>query len=228
MNFAEWAMHSAAAQDVARNDAKDVAKRPTRGRKRRRPDPTDFAHMALCTVDDIKAAIAWRLDRITANELAALFQVLRPFAADFRGDRPELAAILADSHQPYDERSSWSLACAVLAQNCDPKVDQFKFAVFGFEVVLALRQAHRGVRNKRLPTRTADSLDTLIVDTMNRHPDMKASDVFDCFKDLVWRSPHKVLADFDENKDVLVCQLDPGSEALTDVSRSEIAKRINR
>lgn len=130
---------------------------------------------ALLTADDLRAAIAWRIDGIPATEIEAIAAALRPFADDFREARPEIAAVLADLRRPGDRRDAWGLACAVLADDAARRRDLSGFWSAGFVVAEAARQG------RRMPTDRSP-----LTEPMRRfrqdHPGCSPSKAFEVFR----------------------------------------------
>jgi len=180
----------------------------------------------LLSLGEIEAAISWRLDGIPKAELAVIADLIRPMAGDFREDRPEVSTMLHDLHRPNDRRSGWSLACAILAADAGCRSDWALFWSAGFEVVSAYRHARRGSHSNRRRVQP-DALDALIAAHLVDHPEAAASAVFDRFSNLAdtW---HSVLIEYDREQDELVCQLDAGSEQLSNVGRTSFAARLER
>lgn len=176
---------------------------------------------SLLTQSDIEAAVDWRLAGISATEIDAIARALDPFAADFREDRPEVAAVLADLRRPGDRRDPWSLACAVLAADAMLRGDAEIFFSAGFEVVGALRQSRRGQHHNRVG-RPLDALDTLIA-----AESMPAARMFAEFASLA-EPDHDVLYGFDEDDSALICRLDPEDVRLTRIGWGEFNRRVER
>jgi hypothetical protein len=165
--------------------------------------------------------MSWRLEGIPIQELEAIADALRPFADDFREDRPEVAALLADLYRPGDRRSGWSFACAVLAWDALRRCDILTFGAAMTEVLAALRQARRGQHHNRAG-RPQDALDSLI--TVESMP---ADRLFVEFASLA-EPGHDVLRGFDEEGGVLICRLDQDAERLTPIGWSEFNRRVER
>jgi hypothetical protein len=175
---------------------------------------------------DIEDALEWRLAGLSIAELEALTDALRPFADDFREDRPEVAALLADLHLPGDRRSEWSLACAVLAWDGLRRNDALAFGIAIAEVMAAMKQGMRGSHTNR-KTHVADALDDLIDEHLGNQPGMTANSLFDYFSTMAG-ALHEVLVEFDADNDELVCLLDPAKEALTNIARDDFERRCRR
>jgi hypothetical protein len=103
------------------------------------------------TTADVAAAIAWRLDGISAVEIATLTEALRPLAADFRESRPEVAQVLADLRRPGDRRGAWSLANAILARDAQRRGDVTEFILAGIAVIESMRRSLSNSGKRRSP-----------------------------------------------------------------------------
>ncbi|MBK8760423.1 MAG: hypothetical protein IPM03_08300 [Sulfuritalea sp.] len=176
---------------------------------------------------DIEDALRWRFSGLSAAEIAAVADQLRPFAEDFRDARPEVAAVLAALRRPSDRRSPWSLACAVLADDAARQGDITGYWAAGIEVVSAFRQSRRGSHGNHVQAPTEDALDALIKDYLEVDPDYVAGTLFNDFAAMAG-GHHRVLADFDEDGDELVCQLVHDDIRLANVGRDEFARRLQK
>jgi hypothetical protein len=198
-------------------------KPPKGSRKPAAPTPGKY----LLTASDVIAAIAWRLDGIPDAEVATLATMLRPLASDFREARPKVARLLADMRRPGDRRGAWSLACAILARDAGQRDDVELSLLAGFEVVKAIQQGRRGSHANRRAGTAPDALDALIAEHMGNRHGIGADALFKHFA-AIGGALHEVLADFDEDKDELVCLLTPGDEQLTNIGRVEFERRMRR
>lgn len=178
-------------------------------------------------VDDLRAAIAWRIEGIPDAEIATLAAMLRPFASDFREARPKVARLLADMRRPGDRRGAWSLACAILAQDAMQHGEVELFLLAGFEVVKALHQGRRGSHANRRAGPAPDALDELVAEHLGSNPGADTDVLFNHFA-AIGSALHEVLVDFDQDRDELVCQLTADAEQLTNIDRAEFARRVHR
>lgn len=180
----------------------------------------------LLTEADVLEAIRWRLTSVPDGDVLALAEVLRPLADDFREDRKEVVSIIGDLRYRNDRRAGWSLACAILAHDAASSDDLSLFWAAGVEVIQAMNQGRRGTHHNRKIIHTPDALDELIAVHRKKYPNITASALFDHFAKTAVLC--NVIADYDADADTLVCQLNPRSEQLTDVTRNELARRFNR
>lgn len=201
-----------------------IAKTPAFEQK---PLTAPVSGRCLLTEADVRAAIDWRLSEVPAGDVDALTIVLRPLAGDFREDRAEVAAVVADLRYPGDRRSAWSLVCAVLALDAAGRHEPATFWAAGLEVVRSLQQGQRGRHFNRQAAPAPDALDHQIAEFLADHPDASANTVFDCFAEVA-NGRHQILIEFDEGKDELVCLLGIDADALTNVGRDEFYRRVRR
>lgn len=180
----------------------------------------------LARTEDILEAASWCLSDIPPGDVSLLASVLRPYANDFTEDRPEVAAILKDLRYPRNRKSSWSLACAILAQDALDRDDTATFWASGIEVLKAMQQGKRGGHHNR-NTHAPDALDSCIVEYLSDFPGIAPEQIFLSFIGMA-NSLHEVLVEHDQDSDELVCQLDQGSEKLTNVGREEFVRRVRR
>lgn len=131
---------------------------------------------SLLTADDLRAAIAWRIEGIPRAEIEAIAAALRPLADDFREDRPAIAALLADLRRPGDRRDAWGLACAVLADDAARRGDLSGFWSAGFVVAEAARQGRRMPKDRSPLT---EPMRRFKQENPNHFPD----DAFNAFRD---------------------------------------------
>lgn len=182
----------------------------------------------LPTHADVAAAVAWRLAGISEADVEALADVLRPFAGDFSESRPEVMAILSDLHRPGDRRGARTLAAAVLARDAERRGDIAGFLLAGFEVLGSFQQSQRRKHHNRdIPLHQDDALDKLIRKYISVDPDIASITLF---KDFAAQAGgfNKVLVEFDENKEELVCQLNPKVKALTNITSGDFGRRMRR
>lgn len=144
-------------------------RKPPKGPKGSKP-----AGRCRLTTADVAAAIAWRLDGISAVEIVTLTEALRPLAADFRESRPEVAQVLADLRRPGDRRDAWSLANAILARDARKLGDVEGFLLSGFAVIEAMRQGRRSDRSR-------SPLTTPMREFKRAHPDSSPDEAFGAF-----------------------------------------------
>lgn len=208
-------------QGVGGPEEFECAKSPKKPPARKGRATKRLSGRSLLTQGDIEAAVDWRLAGISATEIDAIARALDQFAADFREDRPEVAAALADLRRPGDRRDPWSLACAVLAADAMLRSDAEIFFAAGFEVVGALRQSRRGQHHNRAG-RPLDALDTLIA-----AESMPSACMFAEFASLA-EPDHDVLYGFDEDDSALICRLDPEDARLTRIGWDEFNRRVDR
>lgn len=181
----------------------------------------------LLTESDVIAAVAWRLDGIPDAEVATLAATLRPLASDFREARPKVARLLADMRRPGDRRGAWSLACAILARDARRRSEVELSLLAGFEVVKALQQGRRGNHANRRAGTAPDALDELVAEHLGSNPGVDTDVLFNHFAS-IGCALHQVLVEFDQDQDELVCQLTADAEQLTNVDRTEFARRVHR
>ncbi|MCX7172210.1 MAG: hypothetical protein NTY41_18545, partial [Proteobacteria bacterium] len=160
---------------------------------------------------DITAAIAWRLENIPADDVEALALVLRPLAADFREDEPRVATILQDLHYPNDRRGSWSLACAVLADDAGRRGDLSLFLLAGIEAVRAMQQGRNGKKDRH-------PLTSIMRKFKTKYPDLTSEQAFDHFSGL----EDDVIADYASWNDSLILHDAP------DLSRESFCRQYRR
>jgi hypothetical protein len=231
-------VHPALATAALRSEARECCgvsgnKKPTKDPKKPFADHSRSTARApgrrLTQRADVEAAIAWRLDGIDQSDVDSIARRLRPLANDFTDSQPGVAAVLADLRLPGDRRAPWSLACAILAEAAVLSGDVAGFWQAGVEVLQAYRQSHRGRHDHRraVPVREDDGLDRLIAKYLRIDPAISSKKLFGDFA-AVAGGYHKVLADFDEGKDALACQLDPDDEELTNIGRKEFEQRMQR
>lgn len=183
-----------------------------RNRSTKRP-----AVRCLNRPDDIEAAIDWRLAGLSIAELEAIADALRPFADDFREDRPEVAALLADLHQPGDRRSEWSLACAVLAWDSLRRWDILTFGITIAEVASAMRQSKRGQKR-------GSPLTPIIEEFRRNQPGATSEQAFEHFIGIAEASgnSHEVIADYSPVRDSLILHDGP------EISRESFCRQYRR
>ena len=150
---------------------------------------------SLLSVDDLRAAIAWRIEGIPATEIEAIAVALRPLAADFREARPEVAAVLADLRRPGDRRGAWSLACAILAQDAEMRGDMYQFAAAVAVLASSLDQRDRSIGDR-------SPLTPLMRDFKTSRPGMKSEQAFAYFA-MLCSGSHEVIAGFSDDALVL-------------------------
>ncbi len=149
----------------------------------------------MLTADDLRAAIAWRIEGMPAAEIEAIAAVLRPLADDFREARPEVAAVLADLRRPGDRRGAWSLACAILARDAEMRGDIYQFAAAVAVIAGSLDQRDRSIGDR-------SPLTPLMRDLKKCRPGMKSEQAFAYFAGLCSGS-HEVIAGVSDDALVL-------------------------
>lgn len=176
---------------------------------------------------DIEDALRWRLGGIPEAMVWAAAERLLPFADDFREDLPEVAAMLAGLRRAGDRRSPWSLAVATLADAAARRGNVRDYWRFGIEAVLAHRQAKRGSHDNHARGPIDDVLDELISGYLKVDPEIAVDTLFTDFIAMAGGF-HRTVADFDEDRDELVCQLTPDDIRLSNVDRTEFARRVEK
>lgn len=180
----------------------------------------------LAKAADIVEAADWCLTNISSPDVQILASILRPLADNFAEDRPEIAEILKDLRYPRNRKSSWSLACAVLAKDAWYRSDTATFWAAGIEVLKAMQQGKRGTHHNR-NAHIVDLLDNCIVEYLSDFPRATPAEIFLSFSELAGYS-HEVIVEHDQGSEELVCQLDKNSEKLTNVGREEFSRRVRR
>lgn len=150
--------------------------KPASGPKKAPANQIGVSGRSLLTADDLRAAIAWRIEGIPADEIEAIAAALRPLADDFREARSEVAAVLADLRRPGDRRDAWGLACAVLADDAARRGDLSGFWSAGLVVVEAARQG------RRMP-QTRSPLTEPMRQFRRANPDCSPDQAFAAFRD---------------------------------------------
>jgi hypothetical protein len=197
---AALAIAAAAPRSVVREGASiGGTRKPASGPKtppaNRNRSTAGISGRSLLTADDLRAAIAWRIDGIPAIEIEAIATALRPLAADFRETRPEVAAVLADLRRPGDRRGAWSLACAVLARDAEMRCDLYQFAAAVAVLASSLDQRDRSIGDR-------SPLTPLMRDLKKSRPGLKSDQAFAYFAGLCSGS-HEVIAGFSDDALVL-------------------------
>lgn len=175
---------------------------------------------------DIIEAAEWCLANIPPSDVQVLASILRPLTDNFAEDRAEVATILKDLRYPRNRKSSWSLACAVLALDAWYRSDTATFWAAGIEVLKAMQQGRRGTHHNR-NIHIADQLDNCIVEYLSDFPRATPAEIFLSFSDIAGCC-HEVIIEHEQDTDELVCQLDQDSENLTNVGREEFSRRVRR
>lgn len=175
---------------------------------------------------DIIEAAEWCLANIPLSDVQVLASILRPLTDNFAEDRPEIAEILKDLRYPRNRKSSWSLACAVLARDAWYRSDTATFWAAGIEVLKAMQQGKRGTHHNR-NAHIADLLDNCIAEYLSDFPRATSAEIFLSFSDIAGYS-HEVIVEYDQDNEELVCQLAQDSEKLTNVGREEFSRRMRR
>ena len=198
---APLAMASAVPRSRARicagvGDNEKPASGPKRPPENRNRSTAGVPGRALLAADDLRAAIAWRIEGIPATEIEAIAAALRPLAADFRETRPEVAAVLADLRRPGDRRGAWSLACAVLARDAEMRGDMYQFAAAVAVLASSIDQRDRSSGDR-------SPLTPLMRDFKENHPGLTSEQAFAHFAAL-GGAEHEVIAGFSGIDDALI------------------------
>lgn len=224
LSFAMAQIQAAEYQEKTGNKKRAKTRRKPLGEENRSTVRASAKH--LLQEADVLAAVRWRLAGVPTEDVESLAEVLQPLARDFREDRPEVMVILSDLRYPGDRRGAWTLACAVLAQDAASRNDFRTFWAAGVEVVKAMQQGRRGTHGNRVAV-IVDALDDLISAHLANTPHITANVLFDRFTGLAGMC-HEVLADVDHDRDELVCQLDPENQQLSNITRADFARRVER
>lgn len=180
----------------------------------------------LTKAEDILEAAEWCLAGVPPSDVAFTASLLRQYANDFTEDRPEVADILKYLRYQNNRKSSWTLACAILARDAWDINDAATFWSSGIEVLKAMQQGIRGGHHNR-KIYTPDALDTCIAEYLTDFPIAKSNHIFESFSEMA-NSFHDVIVELDQDRDELVCQLNPDNEKLTNVGRDEFSRRVKR
>lgn len=178
----------------------------------------------LATADEIAQAIIWRLKGLDRAKKADLIGRLGQLPKWLRADDPAVAAFLNEIEQafPGDRRSSWTLACAMVAVT-DRMNRGYAFWTAGMVVLGAHRKSLQ-----RAGKGPCDALTDLVAEFLGNHPQAAPLEIWESFT-VVALFHTDVLADYDEENNIL--SFYPDTKDLNnwqDIDYETFARRVRR
>lgn len=177
----------------------------------------------LAAADEIGRAVIWRLIGIPTETIPGLVAKVRTLPVDLGEHHPEVSAFLSElaATFPRERRIAWTLLCA-LAALADYKARGAVFWLAGMSVLGAMEKS-RQKAGKLAP----DLLSSRIAAFKANRPDAKPSECWETFK-AVAMMKDEVIADFNDDRGVLIFQPDADCEDLSEITMESFARRFRR